>query len=162
MTLSWVTSVDEQGAIRSFNPAAERIFDYPENEIIGQNIGLLFPPQGQGQGQHIDYLENYLKTGTKAFGVTTEVAGLRRNGATFPLDIAVVEMHGGERRMFVVILRDISERKLVGRKSQLKADLERAMRTEKLAYGSVRSKGAAAGHRGTGDWLSTDTGQIDD
>ncbi|MDQ3185675.1 MAG: Tar ligand binding domain-containing protein [Pseudomonadota bacterium] len=159
-----VTSIDEKGVIRTFNPAAEQIFGYARHEVIGQNVNLLFPQPGPEQSQYTDYFKHYLETkkptvhGT-ASEVTSEVIGLRKNGITFPMDLAVVEMHDGEHRMFVLMVRDISERKLVEeQKSRLMAELESANDELKdFAYvvshdlkSPLRAIGALA------DWLSTD------
>lgn len=156
-----VVSIDEQGAIKTFNPAAERIFGYAENDVIGQNINLLLPKPGSEQGGHdTDYFKNYLETGgSAALGAPNEVTGLRKNGAAFPMDLAVVEMQDGGKRMFVAMVRDISERKLAEeQKSRLMAELESANEELKdFAYvvshdlkSPLRAIGALA------DWLSTD------
>ena len=155
-----VASIDEQGVIKTFNPAAERIFDYAGNEIIGQNVNLLFSKPGSEQGQYIDHFKHYLKKKkSAALGVTSEVTGLRKNGAAFPMDLAVVEMQGEEHRMFVAMMRDISARKLVEeQKARLMAELESANEELKdFAYvvshdlkSPLRAIGALA------DWLSTD------
>lgn len=162
-----VASVDEQGVIRSFNPAAERIFGYAESEIVGQNINVLFPQPEPEQGQYADYFQHYLETKISTpLGITEEVSGLRKNGTMFPMDFAVVEIHGGEHRMFVAMMRDISERKLVEeQKARLMAELESANEELKdFAYvvshdlkSPLRAIGALA------DWLSTDyTDKFDD
>ncbi len=101
--------IDQWGSIEVFNRAAERIFGYRAEEVIGRNVKMLMPDPWQRE--HDQYLRNYMRTGVpKIIGIGREAQGLRKDGTVFPLDIAVGEARG-ERRQFVGILRDISWRK---------------------------------------------------
>jgi PAS domain S-box-containing protein len=105
-----IITIDEQGHIESFNPAAERMFGYTASEVLGQNINMLMP--SPYREQHDAYLERYLRTGErKIIGIGREVTGQRKDGTTFPMELAVGETYVGERRIFTGIARDISERK---------------------------------------------------
>ena len=105
-----IITIDDQGVIESFNAAAERMFGYRADEVIGQNITCLMPsPERE---THDAYLERYRRTGErKIIGIGREVVGQRKDGETFPVDLAVGETAVGEQRIFTGIVRDITARK---------------------------------------------------
>lgn len=90
--LTW----DEGGAIRSLNRPAERIFGYTPSEAIGRPIEQLIPAS----------------RGDLADGARNESEARRRDGTTFPVDLAVSQMVQDGRRLFVAVARDVSERRL--------------------------------------------------
>ena len=105
-----IISIDERGVLQTINPAAERLFGYAAQEVIGQNVKLLMP--SPYQGEHDGYLAHYLATGEKKIiGIGREVDGLRKDGTTFPMDLSVAEARLGTEQIFVGIIRDITERK---------------------------------------------------
>ena len=105
-----IITIDERGLIETVNPAAERIFGYAANELVGRNIKVLMPQPYQIE--HDQYLRNYRHTRQrKIIGIGREVIGQRRDGSVFPLDLSVSEVQLGDRRMFTGTVRDITERK---------------------------------------------------
>jgi PAS domain S-box-containing protein len=101
-----VLSIDVQGIVESFNPGAERIFGLAPAEILGRNIRSLL--QADAQAEFEACLNLHLK---RAPAQAIEVKALRRDGASFPVDLALSEMFLGSRRLFIAVVRDISERK---------------------------------------------------
>jgi PAS domain S-box-containing protein len=122
-----VISIDEFGVVQMVNPAAERMFVYSAQELIGRNVSLLMPPPYREE--HDGYLARYRTTGDKKIiGIGREVVGRRKDGTTFPLDLSVAEARLGDWRVFLGILRDISEQKRAQRELQEgKQHLERAV-----------------------------------
>jgi PAS domain S-box-containing protein len=104
-----IITINERGTIESFNRAAERIFGYPAREVLERNVRILMP--APNREEHDGHLEHFLETGQKRIiGFRREVTGLRKDGRTFPMDLAVSEGFTGERRFFTGIVRDLSER----------------------------------------------------
>jgi len=107
-----IITIDQRGTMMSFNKAASRIFDYQPSDVLGKNVNMLMP--SPFREMHDVYLGRYLKTGkAHIIGIGREVIGQRRDRSTFPMDLAVseVKVDGAATRMFVGIIRDISERK---------------------------------------------------
>ncbi|MDH4284657.1 MAG: PAS domain S-box protein, partial [Gallionellaceae bacterium] len=103
-------TISERGIVESFNKSAENIFGYGAIEVIGNNVRMLMPEPYHSE--HDGYLHNYLSTGKKKIiGIGREVVGRRKNGETFPMDLAVSEMQMEGKRVFIGLVRDITERK---------------------------------------------------
>ena len=110
--LDAIVTIDEHGTIRSINPATERIFGYDEEELIGTSVNLLMTDV---DGVHHDaHIQRYLATGlAHILGAGRETVARRKDGAVFPIDISVSEAKVGDDRLFVGLIRDITERKRV-------------------------------------------------
>lgn len=105
-----IVVIDERGTVETFNPAAERMFGFAAEEVVGHNVSTLMPQPYRRE--HDDYMESYRRTGErKIIGIGREVSGQRKDGTSFPADLAVSEAWLEERRIFVGIVRDITERK---------------------------------------------------
>src|SRR5215831_3560875 len=104
-----IITIDTGGLIESFNRAAERLFGYTADEVLGQNISMLMP--SPYREEHDSYLARYLQTGEPhIIGIGREVRARRRDGTTFPISLAMSEMHLDGRRMFTGIVHDLTAR----------------------------------------------------
>lgn len=105
-----IITIDEGGLIRSFNEAAEQIFGYDSNSIVGQSVGLLMPsPHSE---RHQSYLRKYMTTGRKrVIGTQQEFQARHGSGRTFPAEISISEAILNSERLFTGIIRDVSARK---------------------------------------------------
>ncbi|MCH7618708.1 MAG: PAS domain S-box protein [Candidatus Marinimicrobia bacterium] len=107
-----IITIDSAGQIESVNPAAERIFGYSSKELMGKNIKILMPDPYHKE--HDGYLSNYNNTGDKKIiGIGREVVGIKKDGTTFPVDLAVSESSSGDIKFYTGIIRDITQRKQI-------------------------------------------------
>jgi PAS domain S-box-containing protein len=113
-------AIDQNGRIEAFNKAAEAVFGYSAAEVIGRNVGMLMPEPMRDQ--HAEHMQRYLKSGeAHILGRRREVVARRKDGGVFALELGVseitAEVLGGlerrraDRRSFVGLARDISDRK---------------------------------------------------
>jgi two-component system sensor kinase FixL len=101
--------IDERGVVQSFSSAAERLFGYKSSEVVGQNIKMLMP--SPYRENHDAYIERYLRTGERRIiGIGRVVVGERKDGSTFPMELAVGEMRSSNQRFFTGFIRDLTER----------------------------------------------------
>jgi two-component system sensor kinase FixL len=100
--------IDEKGLMQSFSAAAERLFGWTRADVIGKNVAMLMPtPYHEA---HDGYLARYFATGERRIiGIGRVVVGQRRDGSTFPMELAVGEMRVADRRFFTGFVRDLTD-----------------------------------------------------
>ena len=105
-----IVTVDSRGIVESMNRAAEQMFGYRNDEILGRNVSLLLPAPYR---EELDsYIARHIEPGhAKVIGLRQEVSGQRKDGTVFPMDYAVSEFAIGGERRFVAVVRDITKRK---------------------------------------------------
>ncbi|HXV26042.1 MAG TPA: PAS domain S-box protein [Alphaproteobacteria bacterium] len=109
--------IDEHALIEEFSPAAERLFGYTAAEVHGRNVAMLMP--SPYRERHDTYIQNYLSTGMRRIiGIGRIVVGKRKDGSTFPMELAVGEARIGQRRVFTGFVRDLTERQKTEKRLQ--------------------------------------------
>jgi two-component system sensor kinase FixL len=123
-----VVTIDENGRILSFNPAAEKLFEYTRGEVLGEPVEILMPEPYRSE--HSRYLANFLSTNNpKIIGKGREVQGCKRDGSIFPIWVSVGEVKTRTGRRFVGIISDLTEQREAERKQRsLEARLEHVSR----------------------------------
>ncbi|QNP46097.1 PAS domain S-box protein [Sphingomonas sediminicola] len=125
--------IDETGHILSFSAAAERMFGYNEEEVLGENVSMLMP--SPDRERHDSYLENYRDTGErKIIGIGRVTTARHRDGYTFPIELSVGEAWLDEKRIFTGFIHDITQRQNVERRLQdLQSELAHVGRVSEMA-----------------------------
>lgn len=124
-----IITLDQHGTIQTFNRASERIFGYAAEDVIGRSISLLMPsnpikPEARFLGCDEEGQEQM------SIGVVREMEALRRNGEVFPMELAVSELESRGEKMYIGIIRDITERRRVERmQSEFIATVSHELRT---------------------------------
>ncbi len=105
-----ILSADSHGNITYFNPGAERIFGYTAEEVSGRPLTTLMPERFEEA--HRAGLARYLATReARVIGRTVELAGRRKDGTEFPLELSLAAWNQGAEVAFTAIIRDITSRK---------------------------------------------------
>lgn len=104
-----VVSIDRRGCVVLFNAAAERIFGYTAEEIVGRKVNeLMAEPYAS---EHDEYVARYERTGeAHAIGRIRTVTAKRKNGELFPIELSVTEIEVDEDVHYAAFIRDISEK----------------------------------------------------
>ena len=125
--------IDERGLMQSFSAAAERLFKYTAPEVLGHNVNMLMP--SPYRDAHDGYLARYLATNERRIiGIGRIVVAKRKDGSTFPIELAVGEVKVEGTRLFTGFIRDVTERQERDRRLQeVQAELIHVSRLSELA-----------------------------
>lgn len=129
--------IDEDGLIQSFSAAAEQLFGYLEEEVVGRNVAMLMPsPDSE---RHDEYLARYHATGKpQLIGKTRRVNGQRKDGSVFPHELVIGEATSSGHRVFTAFIRDLTQREAAeARMRELQAELLHVSRV--TAVGTLAS-----------------------
>ncbi len=127
-----IVAVDEEQRIVLFNAAAEKVFGHSSAAVIGKDLGLLIPQRFHAA--HRGHIARFGQTAvtSRSMGRQAVIHGLRADGGEFPIEASISQHVEGERKLFTVILRDVTERvrseeRLARSEERLRGILESAM-----------------------------------
>jgi two-component system sensor kinase FixL len=115
--------IDDAGIIMAFSRAAENLFGYKSEDVVGTNIKCLMTQSDQTH--HDQYIRNYLATGERQIiGIGRIVEARLANGDSIPVELKIGEANIGDRKLFTGFIRDITEKQAnVHRIGELQAEL---------------------------------------
>jgi PAS domain S-box-containing protein len=133
-----IISVDEEQRIVHFNQGAEAVFGWREQEIVGQPLDVLIPPDVHDR--HGEHLRRFAggDVVSKKMGERQEIFGVRKGGERFPAEASISRLDVGGQRLFTAVLRDVTERKEAER--ALAEALEQARAARDEAQAAVRAR----------------------
>lgn len=148
-----IITIDAKGHICSFNPAAEQLFGYMSDELLGENIKILMPQPYHSA--HDGYLARYLRDGEPhVIGKGREVLGRKKDGTSFPMHLSVGQMDVSGQPMFVGIIVDMSERKAVEAELAKSLEITRAILDTAInPIITIDAKGTVASFNPAAEWL---------
>jgi two-component system sensor kinase FixL len=149
-----IIAIDRRGSITLFNPAAEQVFGYRAEEVLGHKVSLLMPEPYRSE--HDAYMQRYHETGERrAIGRIRLVEGRRKNGDTFPLELSVSESRLGSEVLYTAILRDTSPRIATEQALRYERDFaERLIDTAQVIVLVVDAEGRVVRHNAFMERLS--------
>ncbi|MCL4429606.1 MAG: PAS domain S-box protein, partial [Chloroflexi bacterium] len=110
--------IDSEGNIEFWNPAAEKMFGYTSNEVVGKSFHQFIAP-AQQRTSIKEGMKNFQATGQGAFlGKTMEITALRKDGKEIPIELSISSFQLENDKKAVGVARDISERKTLEEKLQ--------------------------------------------
>ena len=110
--LDSIVTIDANGIVLDFNPAAERVFGYSRADILGRNIADLIIPEHLRE-RHRAALKRFVETGEgRVIGARIELTALHADGHEFPVEISVAPTYQDDRASFTAFIRDISQQKV--------------------------------------------------
>ena len=156
--LAGIIMIDSTGSILSVNPAGVRMFEYTLEEVVGRNLKMLMPEPDRSS--HDGHLAGYMSTSASlVIGHGRELEGLTKTGRTFPIELTVTEAIFEQSRIFIGLVRDISERKRAAEAAQ---KAQTALLAERAALQEANARALlAAESADIGIWeQDLSTGQI--
>lgn len=104
--------IDAAGIVSSFSAAAERLFGYDANDVVGHNVRMLMPDPDRTA--HDTYINRYLSSGERRIiGYGRVVTGQRKDGSHFPMELSVGEAIANGSRIFTGFIRDLTSRQKI-------------------------------------------------
>src|SRR5205823_4702859 len=111
VALDAVITIDQEGRVVAFNPAAEKLFGYERRFALGKPLADLIVPRGL-RDRHVQGLRHYLATGEgPVLGRRIEMPALRADGSEFPAELAIIRLPGDGPPLFTGFIRDLTERR---------------------------------------------------
>lgn len=128
--LDGIVSMNSEGRIVEFNPAAEAMFGYRRSEVVGEELADKMIPDELHE-KHTEGLKRYLETGeSHVVGTCIEITAMHADGHTFPVELCISRVQEAEPPAFTSIIRDITERKKA--EEELRSRIEELERFQKV------------------------------